>query len=100
MIEIEECIKFIENKMKDNQNTDDVKYYEALKYHLESYKSLNNSVIESIDKLDNMVKECRYGHIKTIKPTDEEAELLLKELEYLENHKKYEIRNTGRLTII
>ena len=36
MIKIEECIEFIENKIKDNKNAQQIKYYEALKYQLES----------------------------------------------------------------
>ncbi|MCZ9949015.1 hypothetical protein [Brachyspira hyodysenteriae] len=50
MIKIEECIKFIENRIRDNQNLEQIEYYEALKYHLESYKSLNNTVIENMNK--------------------------------------------------
>ena len=64
MIKIEECIEFIENKIKDNKNAQQIEYYEALKYHLESYQSLHNTVTESIDKLNNMIEECRYRHIK------------------------------------
>ena len=91
-----ECIKFIENKIKDNQNLNDVKYYEAVKYHLESYQSLNNTVNESIDKLNDMINECRYGHIKIENPTDEEIEILL---DTLEDKSENEIRRAGRFTI-
>ena len=97
MIEIEECIKFIENRIKDNQNLEQIEYYEALKYHLESYQSLNNTVTESIDKLNNMIEECKYGHIQFEKPSDEEVEIIL---DALENKRENEIRRTGRLTII
>lgn len=81
MIKIEECIKFIENKIKDNQNLNDVKYYEAVKYHLESYQSLNNTVNESIDKLNDMINECKYRYIKAEKPTDKDIEMILDALE-------------------
>lgn len=97
MIKIEECIKFIENRIKDNQNLEQIEYYEALKYHLESYKSLHNTVIESIDKLNDMIEECKYRHIQFEKPSDEEVEIIL---DALENKRENEIRRTGRLTII
>ena len=96
MIKIEECIKFIENKIKDNKNAQQIEYYEALKYHLESYQSLHNTVTESIDKLNNMIEECRYGHIKIENPTDEEIEILS---DALEDKSENEIRRVGRFTI-
>ena len=96
MIKIEECIKFIENKIKDNQNLNDVKYYEAVKYHLESYQSLNNTVNESIDKLNDMINECKYRYIKAEKPTDKDIEMIL---DALEDKRENEIRRAGRFTI-
>ena len=81
MIKIEECIEFIENKIKDNKNAQQIKYYEALKYHLESYQSLNNTVTESIDKLNNMIEECKYRHVKAEKPTDEDINMIIDALE-------------------
>ncbi|MDA0010764.1 hypothetical protein [Brachyspira hyodysenteriae] len=89
MIKIEECIKFIENRIKDNQNLEEIEYYEAFKYHLESYQSLNNTVIESIDKLNDMIEEYKYGHIQFEKPSDEEVEIIL---DALENKRENEIR--------
>ena len=91
-----ECIKFIENKIKDNKNAQQIEYYEALKYHLESYQSLNNTVTESIDKLNDMIEECKYGHVKIENPTDEEVEILL---DALEDKRENEIRRAGRFTI-
>ncbi|MCZ9869670.1 hypothetical protein [Brachyspira hyodysenteriae] len=65
MIKIEECIKFRENRIKDNQNLEEIEYYEGfLNIIWKVNKSLNNTVFESIDKLNDMIEEYKYGHIQ------------------------------------